>query len=229
MKPQTALLLCIPIALGLSSCQTTSKSKSPTHTGFLTSYHGFSKGEKRNGDLVYKGKMDKLRSYKKVYIDVSIRGEVKEHRNIKDRIKGANQQDANLLAAEFENALKGALGSTFRLVNRPERGSLTVRAAVTDMQPNTPIVFAGGYSPVSFVAGTAIWAVKGQYPGSGTVKMQAEVIDSVTKERFFAIIDEDRTGKNEVISGLSRWGRAKKAFRKWSGQIHDTILGTRPG
>ncbi len=207
--------------VGLSSCVTVSP---PTETKFLSSYQGFDKPSAMQGKLVYEGDLEKMSRYDKVYVaNVPVHGTTVEHDSIFTKMQGASHSEAKMLADTFEQTLKEELSSSFTVVSRPEHGSLTVRASVVEMKPNTPVLFATGFAPVSLATGEAIKAIKGSYPGAGSVAIQAEVVDSVTKERYFAVIDKDRTGKNEVIGGLSRWGRAKTAFRKWSRQFRDKM------
>lgn len=220
VKLQT-ILLFILVMVGLSSCVTVTP---PTETKFLSSYHGFDKPSAMKGKLVYEGDLEKMSQYDKVYVaNVPVHETTGEHDSIFTRMKIANKSEADMLADSFQETLKEELGSSFTVVNRPERGSLTVRASVVELRPNTPVLFATGYAPVGLVTGEAMKAIKGSYPGAGSVAIQAEVMDSVTKERYYAVIDKDRTGKNELFGGLSRWGRAKSAFRKWSRQVRDKM------
>tara|TARA_R110002096_G_scaffold200639_4_gene384653 strand:+ start:10733 stop:11407 length:675 start_codon:yes stop_codon:yes gene_type:complete len=218
VKP-VQLFLFIGVMTGLVSCKSI---ESPPSGNYLGSYHGFSKKPGINGALVYEGNLAKLRSYQDVYIeDVSVRGMVLEHHNRRIRRAAPNREEANMLAESFETALTQSFGEKLHLVDQPIPGSLTVRAAVVEMEPNSPLLFAAGYTPTSFAATSALWAVRGDFPGSGTVAVQAEIIDSETKERFYAMIDEDQTGKTEIVGGLSRWGRAKKAFWIWSRELSE--------
>lgn len=205
--------------LAMVSCQT---NDSPPRGNYLGSYQGFWRESGMNGALVHEGDLAKMSRYQNVYVeDVAVRGMVLEHHNGRIRRAAPDREEADMLAQAFETALAKSFSATHNLVSEPIPGSLTVRAAVVEMEPNTPILFAAGYTPASFAATSALWAVRGDFPGSGTIAIQAEIIDSETKERFYALIDEDQTGKTEVVGGLSRWGRAKKAFWKWSRELSE--------
>ncbi|MEM1295270.1 MAG: DUF3313 family protein [Verrucomicrobiota bacterium] len=218
MKPAQQLLLLAAL-FAMVGCQTV---ESPPRGNFLDSYHGFWRESGLNGALVHEGNVARMNRYENVYLeDVSVRGMVLEHHNGRIRRAAPDREEADMLAEAFEAALRKSFGQSHTLVSEPIPGSLTVRAAVVEMEPNTPILFAAGYTPASFVATSALWAVRGDFPGSGTVSIHAEIIDSETKERFYALIDEDQTGKTEVVGGLSRWGRAKKAFSKWSRELSE--------
>ncbi len=223
MKLQTLFIL-VPFAGILASCVTV---EPPTETKFLSSYSGLEKQSKLSGALIYRGNLSKMDNYDKVYVeDVAMQGTIAEKsadgKDINQR-KLANEAEAEMLAESFEESLKAAFGSTMEVVSRPQRGSLTVRAAVVEMEPNRPLVFAATYAPYASTASTAMRVITGKSPGAGSVMIQAEIVDSMTKERFLAYVDEDQTSKTELLGGLSRWGRAKSAFRGWSKKFHKTV------
>ena len=100
---------------------------------------------------------------------------------------------------------------------------MSLRAAVTEFQPGNPALFGASYAPY---IGTAISASKvatGGKGGAGSAVIEAEILDATSRERFYAIIDEQTGTIFNPTSGMSRWGHVELAFRQWSAQIKEAI------
>lgn len=196
----------------LTSCKTVDSG----NRSFLSTYDGFTAATK-GGALIYEGDSAKLKGFDKVYVsDVEVLVDVEE---------GKKTSDAELkqLAVSFESILKEEFGQKFGISRSRGPGVLEVRAALVDVKPNSPAWFVAGYAPGVFVATSALWAATGDNPGSGVTTVQVEVLDSSSKERLYAIIDEERGGKHKVRGALSRWGQAEVSFRKWSEKIVEAV------
>jgi len=202
------------IAVSMMSCQTTE----PSGSKFLTSYDGFEKTG-LSGAQVYHGNVKKLASYRRVYIEpVRIIAAPDQEKKNK-----ATPEEIATLKSKFETELRAELATTHTVVSRPGRRTLTVRAALVEIQPGTPALFLAGYAPYAGTVSTAIGVATGTRPGSGATSVQAEVIDSRTREQFFAVIERKQAAKWQPLQGLTRWGQAEASFRKWSDQIRKEL------
>jgi len=206
----------LPVAaLGLVSCETTDHSSAK----FLSSYKGL-KSSGLGGTMVYRGDDRDLASYQRVRIEpvrVISTGPVGSDGQVKK--SHASSAEARQLAKQFEAELRRELGETHRVVSSGGHGTLTVRAALVELRgANTPI-FLAGYAPYAGTASTAIRLATGNTPGSGAATVQAEVVDSRTREQVFALVDRDQSSKLELTEGLTRWGQAQSAFKEWSTRI----------
>jgi len=199
------------LGLCLMSCETTE----PSSARFLTSYRGFEKAPGLSNAQVYHGNTEKMATYKRVYIEPV--------RIIADGDDKATAEEVRALKSKFESELRSELGLTHTVVSRPGRKTLTVRTALVELHPGTPALFLAGYAPYAGAVSTAIGVATGTNPGAGATTVQAEVIDSRTREQFFAVIDRNQTGKWQPAQGLTRWGQAEASFRKWSGQIRKEL------
>ena len=202
--------------LSMMSCQTTE----PSGARFLTSYDGFEKAGGLSNAQLYYGDIEKLASYRRVYVEpVRII-------SAPDQAEKNNKPSAAEVAslkAKFESELRTELATTHTVVSRPGRRTLTIRAALIDLEPGSPALFMAGYAPYAGAVTAAIGVVTGKLPGAGATSMEAEVIDSRTREQFFAVIDRDQTGRWQPAEGLTRWGLAEASFRKWSDQIRKEL------
>ncbi|MEM1295172.1 MAG: DUF3313 domain-containing protein [Verrucomicrobiota bacterium] len=206
------LVALLVIGVFLTSCKTVDSDQRSS----LSSYEGFTPASS-GGALIHKGDRSSLKDYTKVYVsDVEILVDVEE---------GEKTSDAELrqLGVSFESILKEEFGRKYAISRSRGPGVLEVRAALVDVKPNSPAWFLAGYAPGVFVATSALWAATGDNPGSGVTTVQVEVLDSASKERLYAIIDEERGGKHKVRGGLSRWGQAEVSFRKWSQEIVEAV------
>lgn len=208
MKPTITFALSTLASVSLVSCSATrSRNKD-----FLSSYEGFEQQSQFSDAMTYHGDLSRIGDYDHVFVE-----EVKVYppENMeKDKITG---EDLAKLEDEFREALRDEIGeSRLSITSSVGPRTLSLRAGVTDVQPGNPALFAAGYAPYLGVATTAARAVTGHKMGAGTATVEAEILDSRTRERFFGIIDENAGSKLQVIEGLNRWGHVKVAFREWS-------------
>jgi len=215
MKFKHFALLAL-VGISMMSCQTTE----PSGARFLTSYDGFKKAGGLSNAQVYYGDLEKLASYRRVYIEPvriipASTGEAKNNKPTAAEISS--------LKGNFESELRTELATTHTVVSRPGRRTLTLRAALIELEPGNPALFMAGYAPYAGAVTAAIGVATGKLPGAGATSMQAEVIDSRTREQFYAVIDRDQTGRWQPAEGMTRWGLARACFRKWSGQIRKQI------
>ncbi len=182
---------------------------------FLSSYDGF-ESETKRGPLTFQGKQSDFGRYNRALIsDVKILVDT-------DEIK-ATAAEVDTLGDRFESILRQEFDKKFTLTQNKGAGTLEVRAALVDVKPNSPAWFVAGYAPGVLAATSAVWAATGDNPGSGVTTIQVEVLDSVTKERLYAFIDQEKGGKHKVRGGLTRWGQAEISFQKWAAQIAEAV------
>ena len=203
---------------GLVSCKAI-KSK---NENFLTNYDGFKQSSGWNDAISYEGDLAKLKDYQSVYIE-TVKLIPPENPDKFDLTKNATIEEYEELERAFRGALETELGSEFPLVSSPGPGTLSVRAAALDIQPGNPLLFATTYAPYVSIASAAVGVVSGSKVGSADVVVEAEIIDSVTREQYFALIDRTGGSKLRPISGMSRWGHVEKAFRSWSRKFRETV------
>ena len=206
--------------LFLVSCSTTQS----RNNDFLSSYSGLKKASSTSDEVVYKGDLSKLKNYDKIYFE-----EVKVYQPTDMAKKGVTQADLNRVQNTFRSSLqKQTRGTRFGVASAAGPQTLSVRAAITDIQPGDPKIFATGYVPFVGVAGSAVGAVTGRNPGAGSATVEAEIIDSVTRERFFAGIDQSAGSKLQVKDGMTRWGHIDKAVEKWSEGLREILTNAKP-
>ena len=205
-------LLCLANCAGIQS----------KDQDFLSSYSGFEKSSFLDDAVVYKGNLLKIDKYDSVYIE-----DLRVLPPPKADNKKITQEELQKLATTFDQTMRDELAKDYKVVSQPGPGTVSFRAAVTDLQPGDPFWFTVGHAPFVSYASTAAWAVTGNNLGSGYATMEAEVLDSVTRERIYAVIDKNTGSQLELIEGLSRWGHVERAFRAWAKKFRETFRKTR--
>ncbi len=199
-------------AILLASCATTGQPRQD----YLSSYDGFVENPGLDNAKTYRGNLAGLAKYQKVYIEPVKILEPLAGQTPSNPKKKASPAEKNQLAESFERTLRAEFAKNFTVVNRKGPGTLSIRTAIDGLRPNSPLLFAAGYAPGALAVTTGVWAVTGKNVGSGQLTLHAEILDSQTGERYYALVDLAKTGKHQVAAGLSRWGQAEKAFKKWS-------------
>lgn len=203
-------------ALMVVSCTpTTSKNQD-----FLSSYGNLKQASQLSDAKIYRGDMKKAKRYDSVYIE-EVRVQAPENQ-VKKKISDTDL--ANLRKMLISSLEKGLTESSYKLTSTKGPKTLALRAAITDIHPGNPKLFATGYIPYVGTATTALGATTGSKFGAGSAIVEAEVIDSMSKEQFFAIIDKNVGSKLEVTAGLTRWGHIEKSFEEWAKRISKELV-----
>lgn len=208
-------------AIGMASLVSCKAIKSKNED-FLTNYDGFTQSSKWNDAISFEGDMRKLKEYDKVFIE-TVRVLPPENPDKIDLTKNATIEEYRKLEQAFRQALESELSLNLELASAPGPRTLSVRAAALEVQPGNPLLFATTYAPYVSIASAAVGVASGSKVGAADVIVEAEVIDSVTNEQFFALIDRSAGSKLRPIKGLSRWGQVEYAFRSWSKRFREAV------
>lgn len=183
------------------------QTQAPT-SGFLDPYPDFKKGAK-DFDLVWFKEGTDFSSYDKVLVEPVVFF-------LKDDAgyKGINADELKKLSDAFHKAFVTAMDGAYPLVNQPGPGVLRIRAALTELVPNKPVV--GGVLAVVPGGSLAYAVLPEKYNNIGSATVEVEFLDSVTGERLAAGIDRRVGKKKEIFSGMETWGHVEKAFGVWS-------------
>ena len=215
------VLLILPLAL-LISCETTQ----PDKRYYLSSYHGME--EKPSGlankALIKEGDPDRLKRYKRVIIeDVK----VIPSKSNDPKIKAVTRAESEKLAEKFEDILEQELSKKYEITRYRSYSTLSVRAALTELKPSNPALFAVNYMPYAGMAATGVQLLSGETIGAGSTTVEIEVVDSRSRRQLFAMVDQLKGGKHN-IGGLEKWGQTQGAMRMWARQVSRGIQASTP-
>jgi hypothetical protein len=209
------ILLCILPLIAFVGCESTLDE--PMKRSYISTYRGLSAESESTLNRAHVKKSDPatLGKYTKVIIeDVK----VIPARSVPEGAKRASRAESEKLAEQFEVILKKELSPHYQITNRRGRDTLTVRAALTELEPSNPGVFVFNYLPYASAVTTGLTLVTGKTPGAGSSSVEAEVIDSITRRQLYAIVDRFNGSKLQP-GGLEKWGQSEAAMRVWSRKI----------
>lgn len=176
---------------------------------FLTSYQGLKQESKFSNAVTYRGDVARLKNYDKVFIE-----EVKVYPPVEMEKKKVTQAELDRLKSLYQSSLQDQFrGTRFSMVSSKGKKTLSIRAAITDLYPGDPKFFITGYLPYVGALGTVTGAVSGRNPGAGSATVETEIIDSVTREVYFASMERKAGSKLQIKAGMSRWGHVDAAVK----------------
>jgi hypothetical protein len=160
------------------------------------------------GAYVYANPRKPLRLYRMVMIDpVEVR--------VPDG--GANsaidQESLSRVARTLERELRAALGNSYPVVDEPGWQVLRIRAAITDVRAANPAL-------------NSVPGVRLAGHGFGGAGIEAEFVDTQTKEQVAAFVDTCSGKAHRRLTGTTETGHAEDCLRDWAGLLKDTLDGT---
>lgn len=189
----------VSLVLGsLIGCQPKEKT---AYSGFLRDYSTMMPSPIVEGAVYDENPVKRLDQYDKFMIDPVVV-------HFAPNAQGTALDPAKLtrLTDYFRDEAIKALSKRYTVVKTPGPGVLRIRAAITDIQPTKPLM---NIHPASKLMGA----------GLGGASMEAEAIDSQTKERVFAVVDTRQGDKVSVVAGLDELGHAKQVMNYWIGRF----------
>ena len=208
------LLASLSLSFFVSCSATQSKNKQ-----FLSDYSGFTQKSQLKDTSTYQGDLQKLSGYDKIFFE-----EIKVIPPADPSKSNIKNEEIVTLQNSFRSALqKGIAETRFKITQKPDKKTLSLRAAITEFQPGNPALFGASYAPYLGTAITVTKATTGSNAGAGSAVIEAEILDTNSRERFYAIIDKQTGTILNPQSGMSRWGHVELAFRQWATQIRKTI------
>ena len=120
-----------------------------------------------------------------------------------DKNVGVNPDDLKELADSYREALVDAFKDGYTVVEKPGDGVLRISPAITSVDPSSK-ANAAAKLLISINVDT----------GSAVMEIAAE--DSVTGERLAAAVDGRKGSRIGMVSGYTKWGHTKAAFKAWA-------------
>ena len=210
-----AAALC-GLSLALAACATTRQTRSVEPRGFLRDYTQLQKGEVDEAQLRYINPNANFSQYDSIILDsVTIWHD--------DETEEISQADQQMLTDYLYTALHEQLSQDYRMVVIPGPGVMRVRAAITEGKGSrvvgktiTSIVpqlrLLG--MVVGFAADTKVFV--------GAATIEAEILDSMTRERLAAAVDE-RAGTKALRTLGGGWKDVRNIFDYWAERLRERL------
>lgn len=222
--------LLAPLACGalfLIGCATTHQARSVEQSGFLRDYSRFEQG----GTGFFKaftGKEDKAlrvyvnpqtdwKQYDKIFMDpVTVWGDAG------GGLMGASSEDLQTLADYLDASIREQLKSDYEFVDRPGRGVLRLRVALTEAKGTPRVLNVATTAGYGRAASMLKRVTTGTHAFVGAASVEGEILDSLSDERLFAAVDR-RAGAKTLKGALSKWNDVQEALDWWSARLKEKL------
>lgn len=229
MKAYTrnTLLLCATIAMTcmLAACATQQARKTSTTT-FLGDYSMLKPGGDGKALFLYINPQADFEAYNAIWMDP-----VKLYASGKHEMEKLTPEDRQKILNYADAAMREQLAKDYTLVDAPGPGVMHLRVAITEAKDaNVTLDTISTIIPIGLAASALAELATGQWAFTGSVGVEAEMLDSVSGVRLFAAVDRRTGGK---VSGkfdkFNDWRAVKDAFDYWAKKMRERLAELRAG
>lgn len=182
----------------------------PEPSGFLGSYEAFAVDPADESLLWWEQEGFDWTDYRAVMLDP-----VTIYFDPEAEGRGILPDELKKLTDSFLEAVTEELGDDYPIVDTPSADVLRIRCAITDIAPSNAALNVAS-SLIAFVP-----------VDMGGAAIEVEFLDSTTGERLAASVDQKLGTPFDGVSGFTRLGHAKGAFREWAKELR-VALDTNP-
>jgi Protein of unknown function (DUF3313) len=216
MKTKQMMALAVVISIMFFAGTALAKEKIK-YSGFIDNYPEMTKGKK--ADFVFKKEGTDFKAYTKIMMD-----HVVFYFHKDSKYKGIHADELKQLADAFHKAFAEALGDAYPIVDAPGPDVLRVRTAITNVKPSKPALNTiTSIIPIGLAFSTIKKATTGTHANVGAASLEAEFLDSQSNGQLAVVIDAESGAKYKVVSGMSKWGHANDAFKKWAKSLREWL------
>jgi hypothetical protein len=217
MNRFVSIVILLAFALTALACAgTRGRRKAPEESGFLRDYSQLTEDKDRAAKLSYVDQNADWGSFDAIWIEsVSIWAN--------DKTSKVKPEDHEMLVAFFYNALHEELSKDFRIADGPGPGVLQFRAALTETKgANVPLKAVTTIVPQLKLISTLVGTSADIVVTVGEATLEAEILDSMTKQRLAAAVDQ-QAGK-KWYSQLKTWSDVKSACEYWAEELKKRLI-----
>jgi hypothetical protein len=217
MNRAVPIVALVAFTLTAVACAgTRGRRSAPEESGFLRDYSQLTEREGAPAKLSYLNPRANWSSYDAIWIESVSMWANSETSKVKP-------EDRQMLIDFFYKALHEELSKNFRIANGPGPGVLQFRAALTEAKgANVPLKTVTTVVPQLKLASMAVGMGADIVTTVGEATLEAEVLDSMTKERLGAIVDQ-RAGK-KWYTQLKTWSDVKSACEHWAKALRERLI-----
>ena len=207
----------VVLTLTMVACAgTRGRRKAPEHSGFLRDYSQLTEEKDRPAKQSYVNPKANWSDYDAIWIE-SISMWANEATGKLD------PEEKQMLTDYFFKALHDELSEHFKIADGPGAGVLQFRAALTEAKgANVPLKAITTIVPQLKMLTTLVGVSADMVVTVGEATMEAEVLDSMTKVRLAAAVDQ-RAGK-KWFTQLKTWSDVKVACEYWAKSLRELLV-----
>ena len=204
-----AWLHWLPLLLVVAACASNPKPSVREWSGFLHDYSRLRLGGPGEISFVYRNPNARWTSYDKVLI-----APIAVWRSGKRSLAPIPEPDLRHLVAHVERAVRTRLGAGFRLVDRPEPGTLSLRLAITDARASDPVVDVLTPAPADATTNAQSGPLGKELSAFiDAAVIEGEIRDAVTGELLAQGIDRRASG---APPPLPTWEALDRGLAFWA-------------
>jgi hypothetical protein len=205
------------ITLTMVACAgTRGRRKAPEQSGFLRDYSQLTEDKDRPAKLSYVNEDANWSDYDAIWIESISMWANEETDKLED-------EDKHMLTGYLFNAVHAELSEHFKIADGPGTGVLQFRAALTEAKgANVPLKAITTIVPQLKLASTLIGSAADIAVTVGEATLEAEVLDSMTKVRLAAAVDQ-QAGK-KWYTQLKTWSDVKVACEYWAEKLREMLV-----
>ena len=217
MNHPVLIVALVAFTLTAVACAgTRGRRSAPKESGFLRDYSQLSEREGAAAKLSYINPRAQWSSYDAIWIESVSMWANSETSKV-------TPEDRQMLTDFFYKALHDELSKDFRIADGPGPGVLQFRAALTQAKgANVPLKAITTIVPQLKLASMAVGTGADIVVTVGEATVEAEVLDSMTKERLAAAVDQ-QAGK-KWYTQLKTWSDVKSACEHWSNALRERLI-----
>ena len=226
MQNVMAMLVVAVVGVGLlTSCTSTSRMRSTKAAGFLGDYSQLREDPLNQAQLVYINPHAKWAKYNKIIIDP-----IKTYAIPGNPLAEVPKEQLVALVTYLHAAAVEQLGQDYTIVQSPGPGAMRLRIAITEANANKPITgVMSSLTPPGIAISSLKTAATGSGLGTGSARVEIEILDAVTKERLGAGVDAQSGNKRDFFGSFGKWDDAQDAFDSWSVKLRERLASLRAG
>ena len=217
MSRAVSIVALVAFTLTVVACAgTRGRRSAPEESGFLRDYSMLTEREGAAAKLSYVDSEADWSSYDAIWIESVSMWANSETSEVEP-------EDQQMLIDFFYKALHDELSKDFQIADGPGPGVLQFRAALTEAKgANVPLKAITTIVPQLKLLTTLVGSAADIAVTVGEATLEAEVIDSVTKKRLAAAVDQ-QAGK-KWYTQLKTWSDVKSACEHWSEGLHERLI-----
>jgi hypothetical protein len=214
-----ALVACAVVASGCGILRPTRGRhfEEAPHSGFLRDYSQLAPHEGFPAQEIYLNPDAQWSQFNAVHIEsVSLW--------ITDESKAPSPEDQKRLTDALFKSLHDRIGEKFTIADRPGPGVLTFRGAITEARgAKVALNTVTTVIPQARLASSVLGLATDTAAFVGAASAEAEITDSITRERMAAVVDT-RAGTKGITRMLSKWADAEAIFDYWAERSRDFLV-----
>ena len=218
------VVLCMVIAVCMLAACATQQARKTSTTTFLGDYSMLKEGGDGRALLLYINPEADFKAYNAILMDP-----VKLYASGKHEMENLTPEDRTRILNYADAAIRKQLVKDYTLVDAPGPGVMHLRVAITEAEDaNVTLDTISTIVPIGLALSALSELATGEWGFTGSVGVEAEMLDSVSGQRLFAAVDRRTGGKvTGKFDKFNNWRTVQDAFDYWAKKLRERLVEVR--